>query len=183
MAQAYNSQFRITMAAIDPTSNPEYGTTVNGDVPPRATLKLIRRNSGPNEDDSEIDSEEEDSLAALLNGAASSDEDDEESSDDEMVNGGPSDPSKGKQSRQAREDAGIEQLKKALAENNNNTGVKLEGTDAAISKKLDKGKAKATISLDEEDEEDDEEEFEEFVLCTLDPAQVRIAMTVFFYIC
>ena len=160
------------MAAIDPTVHPEYGSTINGDAPPRATLKLVRVNPSLDDDDSEADPEEEDSLAALINGAASEEDDDEESSDDEMANGGPSNPSKGRQGQKAREDAAVAQLKKALAENDSDSEMKISRGTA--SKKLDKGKAKATGSVDEEDEEDNiEDEYEEFVLCTLDPAQVR----------
>ena len=162
------------MAAIDPTVSLEYGSTANGEVPARATLKLVRMVSSPDDDDSDTDSEDEDSIAAFLNGAAPPDDTDEESSGDEA---GPSDPSKGKQGGKNRADAAIAQLKKALAENDSDTKMKTDEINGHTSKKLDKGKAKALASLDDEDSEDEldeDEEVEEFVLCTLDPTQVCI---------
>ncbi|SLM39952.1 fk506-binding protein [Lasallia pustulata] len=156
------------MAAIDPTAPPQHTGTANGDAPPRATLKIIRQ--PPGLDDEDDDSK--DYLSALLGGADREDdeEDEESSSDDEEKNGGPSDPTK---TKKARKEAAVEQLKKALAESNDDDEMELElanGTSGANSK----GKAKATDDNDddEDDDEDDEEpELEEFVICTLDPTK------------
>ena len=112
------------MAAIDPTAEPEHTGTINGAIPPRATLKLIYDRSSQNDDDDDDDDDSEDSsdrqdfLKALMEGQDSDGEDededeDESSSDDEDVNGGPSDPAR---SRKARKQAAAEQLMKALAE-------------------------------------------------------------------
>lgn len=170
-------QFRITMAAIDPSAPAEIDETADADTPARATLKLIRQPPGMDDhDDSEGESDEEDYLNALLGGADSEDEDDEdESSDEEEVNGGPSDPAK---SKKGRKDAAVEQLKQALA---NDESMELDvpnGVNGALPKS-NKGKAKATgeeeDSDDDDDEDDDDEdlELEEFVICTLDPGKVR----------
>ena len=165
------------MAAIDPTAAPEFTGTANGDAPVRATLKLIRQMRSPDEDSEEDseeeDSEEEDYLNAVLNGNVSEDDDDESSQDDEK-NGGPSDPSK---SRKAREEAAVEQLKQALAENESEDEMDVDATNGinGIISKLSKGKGK--ITGDEEDSDDDDQDsvdlkIEEFVICTLDPEKV-----------
>jgi len=168
-------QFRITMAAIDPTAEPEHNGAVNGFAdPPRATLKIIYDPNGPREDeDSDDDSEDEDYLKGLLGGAGSDEDDDEdESSDDEEEkNGGPSDPSK---SKKARKQAAFEQMMKALAENDTDDEMDdVPAVSGAISTKQ-KGKAKATDIDEESDDEDEDEmpEMEELVLCTLDPSKV-----------
>ncbi|KAL1310925.1 hypothetical protein AAFC00_001150 [Neodothiora populina] len=146
--------FRLTMAAIDPSAEPE------GDSKhPRATLKIIRAPliDMDDDEDSDFDVDEMDAMLA-------SDEDGEESSDEE-ANGGPSDPAKSKKARKA---AAVKQLKKELAE-------EMEVDDAP---KKGKGKVldiKEDFEDDDEDSEEDsdEEDFEpeEFVLCTLDPSK------------
>ena len=159
-------QFRITMAAIDPSAEPEISGNVIDGVAPRATLKLIRQPMGPGggEEDSDYDSEEEAELKALLNGEAS--DEDESSSGDEEVNGGPSDPSK---TKKARKEAAIEALKNALESEADDEEMSVDGANGL---KLDKGKGVATGDEDGLSEEDSEEmELEEFVICTLDPAQ------------
>ncbi|KAL9600721.1 MAG: hypothetical protein Q9219_002962 [cf. Caloplaca sp. 3 TL-2023] len=158
------------MAAIDPSAEPEHTGAVNGDSTPRATLKLIYDRNGPVEDDdSEADGEDgedtSDFLRAMLQGNDS--EEDESSSDDEEINGGPSDPSK---SKKARKQAAAEQLMKALAENEGEDELDVDGLNGVPSKKRNKGKGKAMSVEDEEDsEEDDESNLEEVVVCTLDP--------------
>lgn len=171
------SQFRITMAAIDPSAPAELDGAANADTPARATLKLIRQPPGMgDDDDSEGESDEEDYLNALLGGADSEDDDDEDESSDEEeedVNGGPSDPAK---SKKARKDAAVEQLKQALA---NEESMELDGPNGVngIVPKSNKGKAKATgeeedSNEDDDDDEDEDLELEEFVICTLDTGKV-----------
>lgn len=178
-----NPQFRLTMAAIDPTAEPEHTETANGDTPPRATLKLIYdRNGSVDDDDDESDDDAEDRnfLRALLEGRGSDegdedeqDDEDESSSDDEEVNGGPSDPSK---TKKARRQAAAEQLIKALAEEMDNAEMDVDGINGASTKKRNKGKGIAMSEEDEEDSEDEQGEestMEEVVVCTLDPQKVR----------
>jgi FK506-binding nuclear protein len=66
------------------------------------------------------------------------------------MNGGPSDPSK---SKKARKNAAVEQLKQALADEDN---MEVDGSNGinGVSSKSNKGKAKAT---GDEEESDDEE--------------------------
>ena len=165
------TQFRITMAAIDPSAEPEFSGTATGDSAVRATLKLVRQPMDMEDDEaSEGDSDEDDFLQTLLNGVGS---EDEHSSSDEEKNGGPSDPTK---TKKARKEAAIEQLKKALLEDDNDD-MDVDGTGGTngIVAQADKGKVKATGNEQDDSEEDDSEdlEIEEFVLCTLDPSKVR----------
>ncbi|KAI4091133.1 MAG: hypothetical protein L6R37_007789 [Teloschistes peruensis] len=163
----FPASFRLTMAAIDPTADPEHTGSVNGDAPPRATLKLIYRRSDPDDDeDSESDSIESDEMMKMLTG-----QEPESSSDDEDVNGGPSDPSK---SKKARKQAAAEQLMKALAESqSSDEEMDVDGVNGFPPKNRNKGKGKAIAPLDEEDSEEDDDEdeddLEELVVCTLDP--------------
>ncbi|KAL8729500.1 MAG: hypothetical protein Q9181_004981 [Wetmoreana brouardii] len=164
------------MAAIDPTAEPEHTGSANGDVPPRATLKLIYdRSSSGDDEDSEEDSEEAagdilDTLMGQVSDDEDEDEEDESSSDDEDVNGGPSDPSK---SKKARKQAAAEQLMKALQANGSEDEMEADGANGFPPKKRSKGKGRAMSSEDEEDSEgeevDDDADMEEVVICTLDP--------------
>ena len=151
------------MAAIDPSTEPEFsGSAIDGTTP-RATLKLIRQPLGPDDGSSDLDSEDEDNLEALMNGGAS--DEDDKSSDDEDVNGGPSDPSKSKKARTA---AALDALKKALADGASEDEMSVDGPN-------DKSKGKAVATGDEDlssDEDSEDLEVEEFVICTLDPTQV-----------
>ena len=166
------------MAAIDPSAEPEYAGTTNGDTPTRATLKLIRQPIGPaGDDDSEDDIEANDYINKLLRGEASEEDDEESSSDDEDTNGGPSDPFR---SKKARQRIAAEKLKQVHAEVNAevNEDMDVDGTNGHRTKivKLQKGKAKATGN-DDDDEDSDEGDIEdvdieEFVICTLDPTRV-----------
>lgn len=169
------------MAAIDPSATPEHTGTANGDVPSRATLKLVYDPQGPgDEDSSEEDSEDEETyLKALLEGRESEDEEDEESSGDDEKNGGPSDPSK---TKKARQEAAMQQMMKALAESNDDSkdDVNMNGspkTNGLSKHKSNKGKGKALAEdLEGDESEDDTEDrldgMDEQVLCTLDPEKV-----------
>ena len=171
------------MAAIDPSAPPEHTGSVNGDAPARATLKVVYDPSGPEEDESEDSDEKDDYLRKLLASADgdSEDEDDEDdeesSSDDEEANGGPSDPSK---TKKARKEAAVQEMMKALAEQNDSDDeMDIDGLPSAngISKKVNKGKGKATDEDLEDDasevDSEDVEGLEELVLCTLDPEKVK----------
>lgn len=158
-APDFPATIRITMAAIDPTEEPEADEDGNVPAVPRATLKILKgRMSGDDdEDDSYLD--------GLLNGEYS-DEDDEEDSDDE-TNGGPSDPAK---SKKARQEAAIMKLIAAAQKDEDSDEEMEEGTPNGTKSK--KGKEKASDEDEDEDSEesDDEDEagLEEFVVCTLD---------------
>ncbi|PMB66070.1 FK506-binding protein 4 [Beauveria bassiana] len=86
----FPASFRITMAAVDPTEEPE--ADEEGNIPkiPRSTLRLVKR-AFPGLDEDEDDEMDDEYLKALL---AASDDDDED--DEEEENGGPSDPAKSK---------------------------------------------------------------------------------------
>lgn len=177
------SAFRITMAAIDPSAEPEG----EEDAPPRATLKVIRQSLFDDEDDLDDDSDDgfdTEEMERILAGEAS----DESSEDDDAeVNGGPSDPAKSKQAKRA---AAEKKIRKLLAQD----GMDLDDEEEEESddepngingingvSKSAKGKGKMPASDSDEDEDDldmdDEEEFEEFVVCTLDPSKVRTIST------
>lgn len=173
-----HDQFRITMAAIDPSEEAEVDENSNT-TRPRATLKIIRK--AIEEDDDEDDDEY---MRALLGDSDSDSEDglntddllDEPSDEDE--NGGPSDPAKSKKAKKA---AAIKELLQSLggesgSDSDEEMGDAANGTNGTVAVK--KGKAKANED-DEEDEDDDETdsddedvEVEQFVLCTLDPEKV-----------
>lgn len=168
----FPASFRITMAALDPTDNPE--PDYNGEIPaiPRSTLRLVKR-VFPALDDDEDDEIDDEYMKALL---ARSDDDENEESDEE-ANGGPSNPAKVKKQKQA---AAIKALMDATAQDEDEdmadakpNGVKGKG----------KGKGKAVQEVDkdedeesdeDEDDEDDDDEssegddLENFVVCTLD---------------
>lgn len=158
------------MAAIDPSAPPKHSGTANGDVPVRATLKIIYDPTGPldDDDDSSQDSDERIYMESLID----DDDEGEDDSEEERRNGGPSDPSK---RAKARKQAAAEQMMKAIAENDSDNEMDVDGdpkTNGVLSK-INKGKGKAT----EEDEEDSDAEYsvdglDELVLCTLDPDKV-----------
>ncbi|KAI0848897.1 hypothetical protein F5Y00DRAFT_236970 [Daldinia vernicosa] len=166
----HGASYRITMAALDPTEEPEADDEGNIPAVPRSTLKLIRKRP----------SLEDDLNEELLNrfmggGDDESDEDDEEDSDEE-VNGGPSDPSK---SKKARREAALQKLIEA-AQEEEDSDEEMEDDDAkpkskingaAKTKKAKKGKEPATSSDDEDDDESIDSttlDLEELVVCTLD---------------
>ncbi|EHK17564.1 uncharacterized protein TRIVIDRAFT_173247 [Trichoderma virens Gv29-8] len=165
----FPASFRITMAALDPTQEPELDDSKNTPSVPRSTLRLIKR-AFPGLDEDEDDELSDEYLSALLGN--SDDEDDE-------ANGGPSDPAKAKKQKQA---AAIKKLLEATnGEDSDDEEMEDAETNGVKSKKgksnaKGKGKGKA-IEEEEEDEEEDEEDedddseggdLENFVLCTLD---------------
>ncbi|EMC96023.1 hypothetical protein BAUCODRAFT_123299 [Baudoinia panamericana UAMH 10762] len=184
------SAFRITMAAIDPSAKPDGAEG----AAPRATLKILRRplelwDDDEDEDDEDDDEEDFDAdmmekmlAGELVDGDDEDDEDedeedDEDDEDDEELNGGPSDPSKGKK---ARTEAAIKKLiGDGMDVDGDDQEVKLNGVNGVAKSAKAKGKMPAgdLEEDDEDDEEDDDDididdlegEIEEFVLCTLDP--------------
>ncbi|KAF4947705.1 hypothetical protein FGADI_10214 [Fusarium gaditjirri] len=152
----FPASFRITMAAVDPTEEPEADGEGNIPTVPRSTLRLVKR-ALPGLDEDEDDEIDDEYMKALLAGS-----DDEEDSDEE-ANGGPSDPVKAKKQRQA---AAIKKLLESAQEESDE-----EMEDAKPNGKA-KGKAKATEEEEEEDDSDDDSEegadLENFVICTLD---------------
>ncbi|CAD0030555.1 unnamed protein product [Aureobasidium pullulans] len=143
-------------ASGDIPAAPEFDEDTKGKKP-RATLKIIRAPlQMDEEDDSDFDPEEMDMMLAS----------DEEESEEEA---GPSDPTKSKKARKA---AAAKQLREEL-----------ESMDVDSPKVKGKGKVQADdeeeSDEDDEDDEDDEEfEPEEFVLCTLDPENQTLDITV-----
>ncbi|PHH84575.1 hypothetical protein CDD83_1705 [Cordyceps sp. RAO-2017] len=181
-AMEFPASFRITMAALDPTEEPE--ADQEGNVPnvPRSTLRLVKRAfpslQDNDDDDDEIDDEY---MRAML---AASDDDDEDDDDDDEPNGGPSDPAKAKKQKQA---AAIQKLLEATQDDDDDdddeeemedakpNGVKGKGAKGK-DKGKGKGKAKAVKEVEEDEEEEDESDdesddgadLENFVVCTLD---------------
>lgn len=158
-SEADDPQFRITMAAIDPTASPEADEDGNLPSVPRSTLKLIRLPSSDSDDEDEDDEDEDDEYLKALINADDSDSDEE--------NGGPSDPEKKKKRAEA-----LAALIKAAQEE----GSDEEMADAKPNgKKASKGKGKAVEEEEDEEDSDDEDDVlipEEFVLCTLDTERV-----------
>ncbi|OJD14615.1 hypothetical protein AJ78_05045 [Emergomyces pasteurianus Ep9510] len=152
-----SAMFRVTMAAIDPDSQPEFDAETEG-KPPRATLKIVRPPPGMDlEDDSDDDDYDDED-------GDEDDDDDEEDSEDE-TNGGPSDPAKLKAARQAA-------ALKDITEQSDDDDSDGEDFDlkAAISR-LVKGKDKATGFDDADSDNSEGLEMEEVVVCTLDPSK------------
>ncbi|KAJ9157272.1 Peptidylprolyl isomerase [Pleurostoma richardsiae] len=166
VAAEFPATVRITMAAIDPTEEPE--PDEDGHIPagvPRSTLKLIKQRVGSIDDD---DEENDEYLQALLNGE-DSEEDSED--DDEEANGGPSDPAK---SKKARQDAAIKKLMESVQDDSDEDMEDDDEEPKSNGTKAKKGKEKATEDEDEEDSEEDSDDesdgldLEQFVVCTLD---------------
>ncbi|EXJ91394.1 hypothetical protein A1O1_04506 [Capronia coronata CBS 617.96] len=171
----FAAMFRVTMAAIDPSAEPEF-EDADDKRPARATLKVVRVPDSLFDDSDDDSEDDEDYLDGL-------DDDEDGSSDDEEVNGGPSE-------KKTRKLALLEMLAKEEEEGDDDDddedmedGEDEDDEDAladeqaiAQLKKLmkdAKGKGKA---LDGEEEDDDEEdsddeavELDEVVVCTLDP--------------
>ncbi|KHN95348.1 Peptidyl-prolyl cis-trans isomerase, FKBP-type [Metarhizium album ARSEF 1941] len=177
----FPASFRITMAALDPSQEPEADEDGNVPAVPRATLRLVKRAFPGLDDEDEDDEIDDEYMKALL--AASDDDEDE---DDEEANGGPSDPAKAKKQKQA---AAIKKLLEATQEDDDDEDdemkdAKPNGVKGKAKGKA-KGKGKATKENreaeedDDEDEDEDEDEdddddsddgadLENFVVCTLD---------------
>ncbi|KAF6836876.1 FK506-binding protein 4 [Colletotrichum plurivorum] len=153
-----SSQFRITMAAIDPTEAPE--ADQDGNIPsvPRSTLRLVKQRFGDEleqDDDDEIDEEYMKRLIAA-------NDDDSESDDDDEPNGGPSDPSKKQKQAEA-----LKKLIEAVGAEEDSD----EEMDEAKPNGKSKGKGKASDDDEDDEEESDDEDgldLENFVICTLD---------------
>ena len=156
-------QFRITMAAIDPTVQALDG-------PARATLKLIRvQDDDEDDEDDDFDPDNIEELRAklLADGVLGSDDDSEDEESEDEKNGGPSDPQR---SKQAKRDA----LQKKLQEDADAEEMEIDQLSKSVNGS--KGKGKALVSDDDDDSEDsdldDDDEPEELVLYTLDPDKV-----------
>ncbi|KAF2272234.1 uncharacterized protein EI97DRAFT_232590 [Westerdykella ornata] len=175
-AQKFPASFRITMAAIDPTAEPQMDEENKA---LRSTLKIIRLPMSEDDEDDEDDEDyDEDSIQAIkerLKGIISDEEDSEEDSEDEK-NGGPSDPAKSKKAKQA---ALTKKLQEELDEEMELDSSFTNGINGASSK--GKGRANDDDEIDSEEEDDEDDEPEEFVICTLDPeknAQQTLDITV-----
>ncbi|OAA68471.1 fkbp-type peptidyl-prolyl cis-trans isomerase [Niveomyces insectorum RCEF 264] len=197
-ALEFPATIHISMAAIDPTAEPEADGEGNVPSTGRSTLRIVRRPLDFLGDDED---EEDDYLRSIL--AGSDDDDDDEDEDDEEVNGGPSDPSKARRKNELRallaaaaedddeddeedEDESDEkdaEMKDApAAATTNGTGKKSKPN--GVAKPSKKGKeplTEADLEIDEDEEESDEDEdeddeddlvLENFVLCTLDTERV-----------
>lgn len=169
------SSFRITMAAIDPSAEPE---GEDGAIP-RATLKIIRQPLDFDDlygDSDEDDYDEDDFDAEEMERILAEEEDSEDDEDSDEAEAGPSDPSKTKAARKAAAEA---EIRKLLAEE----GMDIDEPKANGLSAKAKGKQPASDDDEDEDDEDDSElydsdddlegEIEEFVICTLDPSKVR----------
>lgn len=163
-AMEFPASFRITMAAVDPTQEPEADGEGNVPAVPRSTLRLVKRAFPGLDDEDEDDEVDDEYLRALLAG------EDDESDSDEEANGGPSDPAKSKKQKQA------EAIKKLIESAQAESDEDEEMEDAKPkSKGKDKGKGKAVEEDSDEDDEDDDSDLdsegadlENFVICTLD---------------
>lgn len=157
----FAAMFRLSMAAIDPTAEPEFEEGDEKKIP-RATLKLIRVPAELFDDDDSEDSDYDE---------MEGDEVEESSSEEEEVNGGPSDPSKVKKPNKL-------DLVKAIAEQGSDDEEEEDDEDEEAAAKsalmkIMKGKGKATENGEEEDDDDEDSlELEEVVICTLDPEKV-----------
>ncbi|RVX67376.1 hypothetical protein B0A52_09157 [Exophiala mesophila] len=172
----FAATFRLTMAAIDPTAEPEF-EDADEKGPVRATLKVIRVPDHLFNDDSDSDDED------YLDGLEDDSEDDEDDEDDEEVNGGPSERKSKKQALLEALAADVEEDEKMGDDDDEDEDDDEEDDDAEddddkaveILKKLlkdSKGKGKALdgeSDSDEEDEDDEALEMDEIVICTLDP--------------
>lgn len=171
------ASFRVTMAAIDPSAEPEGD---DGEVArPRATLKVLRLPLGEDDDDSDDDLDI-DELDAQF--GESDSEEDSEDDDDEDLNGGPSDPAK---SKKARQEAAAAQIKQLLMDEGMDVDDDEDDEDIpnGINGTTKSSKALGKLPKGDDDEDEDEDdsdldeddmgaEIEEFVICTLDPEKV-----------
>jgi FK506-binding nuclear protein len=168
------SAFRLTMAAIDPSAEPE---GEEGAIP-RATLKVIRQAlvaDSDDEDDDEFDDEsfDEEEMERIL-----AEEDSDES--DEEANGGPSDPTKSKKAiRAALIKQALEQEMDVDGEDDDEDEDEMpNGVNGVAKSAKALGKMPASDEDDSDDLDDDDDDIEEFVICTLDPTKVSHAETV-----
>ncbi|KAK3709003.1 peptidylprolyl isomerase fpr3 [Vermiconidia calcicola] len=165
------SAFRITMAAIDPSADPE------GDegAVPRATLKVIRQSLLDDEDYDEEDSDDDDFDREQMEHILAAEASDVSDDDDEAVNGGPSDPAKSKKAKVQKQIAKL--LEAASMDVDDDEDEKPNGFNGVAKSAKAKGKMPASDE-DEDDEEDsdmdDSEggEIDEYVVCTLDSSKL-----------
>lgn len=162
-----NAQYRITMAALDPTEAPEADEDGNIPAIPRATLKLVRHKYP------DLDDEDEYLQQLMANGGEDDDEEDSDIDSDDEPNGGPSDPSK---SKKAKAEAALKKLIEAAQDEEDSDEDMADDADGktnGVSKAAKKGKEPATSSDDDDESIDTEElDMEEFVVCTLDTERV-----------
>jgi FK506-binding nuclear protein len=160
------------MAALDPTAPAQ---TDEDNQVLRATLKLIRVpmdfDDSDEEDDEDYDPEDIEAIAARLREAGALPEEELESSEEDdsedEKNGGPSDPVKSKKAMQ-QELADEMDIDSSLTNGvNGKSKGKAKITDDDISDEDDE---------DDEDDDEDDDEPEEFVLCTLNPENVRLTL-------
>ncbi|KAI9832818.1 MAG: peptidylprolyl isomerase fpr4 [Phylliscum demangeonii] len=155
----YTSNIHITMAAIDPSAEPELGDANGSADSPKATLKILCQFRDYDDDSSDEGTVHVDAFKGLGN----------LSDEDEDRNGGPSDRAKATKGKNQK---GIAHLQKAGDKEDDQKPVGspvLNGPNAALSKKA-LGKAKATEAPDDSDSDAQEDsDIHEFVVCTLDP--------------
>ncbi len=166
------SAFRITMAAIDPSAEPEG----EEGLPPRATLKVIRQAldlDDDNEDDESDDGFDQEEMERILREEAS---DESDSEDDAGANGEPSDPEKKKMQKAAANAKKIKEMLEAEGmdvDSDEEEDEKPNGVNGVVKSSKAKGKQPASDSDEEDSDVDSEDiEIEEFVVCTLDPNKV-----------
>ncbi|KAK5078457.1 peptidylprolyl isomerase fpr3 [Lithohypha guttulata] len=152
----FAAMFRLTMAAIDPSEQPEL-EAADDKQKPRATLKVVRVAEDMFDDDEDEDDYED------------MDEDDEDDSEEEGVNGGPS--SKKPKSKAALlagdDDEDMEDEDEEDEEDAKDLLARIMNVDK-------KGKSKALNGLNDDDDDEDDDSVEglgldEVVMCTLDP--------------
>lgn len=184
-------QFRITMAAIDPSAEPEHTGTSKKGTSARATLKIIYDPASPEDDASENSDDEEEYLKGLLAGREDDDdEDDEDDEDEEDEDEQSGEKSEKAKASKARREAAVKQLLQELKDEDSDAEVDdddegdelMEVDDAPKVNGVKKSSSKGSIEKtskggeDEEDDEDDDEDsmdgMEEMVVCTLDPEKV-----------
>ncbi|KIX03603.1 uncharacterized protein Z518_07156 [Rhinocladiella mackenziei CBS 650.93] len=160
----FAAMFRLTMAAIDPTAEPEF-EDADDKRSARATLKIVRVPDHMFDDSDDEDEDDEDFLAGL---------EDDEDEDSEEINGGPSEKkSKSKASKEAP--AAEEEDDEETDEEDEEDDDEVDEKAMAQLKKLmkdSKGKGKATEGEEDDEEEDSDDEaveMDEVVVCTLDP--------------
>jgi FK506-binding nuclear protein len=154
----FPASFRITMAAVDPTEEPEADESGNVPSVPRSTLRIVKR-AFPGFDEDDEEEIDEEYMRALLEGG-----DDSEDDEDDESNGGPSD----KKKKQA---AAIKALLEATEDDDAKpNGVKGKGKGKAKVVEEDSSNDEEMDDEDDEDDSDDEEggDLENFVVCTLD---------------
>ncbi|KIW99068.1 uncharacterized protein Z519_00731 [Cladophialophora bantiana CBS 173.52] len=164
---AFAAMFRLTMAAIDPSAEPELEDP-DDKRPPRATLKLIRVPAGLLDEDDDFE-DDEDYLPGL------DDDDDEEDDEDidEEVNGGPSEKKSKAKAAGDSEDDDEDMDDEDDEDDDEDDAAAIARLSKLMKSAKGKGKAKALDGEDGDDEEEDEDdealEMDEVVVCTLDP--------------